>query len=58
MIFRACSVQGIIYGNFKSDKDRIIDDPILKQYIQNKQHGVVDFFTAISVCHTLVPDVE
>ncbi|KAJ8297759.1 hypothetical protein KUTeg_024290 [Tegillarca granosa] len=58
MEFRKCSVAGIVYGNNEDSSEQFNDQSIINNLKQNHVTSPViqEFFTILSVCHTVVPE--
>ena len=58
MIFRQCSIGGVVYGDPNSTQENYIDTTLTQNLrINSPQAAVIhDFLLAISLCHTVVTE--
>ncbi|GAM27196.1 hypothetical protein SAMD00019534_103710 [Acytostelium subglobosum LB1] len=55
MLFAKCSIGNHIFGQ---GAGTALDDPELTQLVQHQQSDVIDFFMALSLCHSVIPTID
>nr|CAH8848752.1 unnamed protein product [Trichobilharzia regenti] len=55
MEFKRCSIGGVLYGNDGEDSNALNDQKLIDK-LNNGDLLVDQFFTALAVCHTVVPE--